>query len=74
MQDSQSPFEIEPPSAKKLLTSSMIALALAGVVLVTLILPAEYGIDPTGLGGAMGLTRLVHGHGRSSSGTGRCQL
>jgi hypothetical protein len=34
------------------------ALAAAAVVLVTAVLPAEYGIDPTGIGGALGFTEL----------------
>ncbi len=34
------------------------ALAGATVILATFILPAEYGIDPTGLGGRMGLLAL----------------
>lgn len=35
-----------------------IALLIAGVVLVGAILPAEYGIDPTGVGGLLGLMEL----------------
>jgi hypothetical protein len=35
-----------------------IALAVAAAILVTTVLPAEYGIDPTGLGKAIGLVRL----------------
>jgi len=38
--------------------ATLAALAVAGVVLVTAVLPAEYGIDPTGVGGAIGLTAL----------------
>ena len=34
------------------------AFAAAVVVLVTCVMPAEYGIDPTGIGGALGLTAL----------------
>jgi hypothetical protein len=58
VEDSRSPYEIEPPSARKLLTSSLLAVAVAAIVLTVMILPAEYGIDPTGLGTAMGLTSL----------------
>ena len=36
----------------------MIAVVVAAVVLVTAVLPAEYGIDPTGIGRALGLTAL----------------
>lgn len=40
---------------KKLLASTLIALAAAGVLLVTVVLPAEYGIDPFGVGSALGI-------------------
>ena len=36
----------------------LIALAVAGVILTVAVLPAEYGIDPTGAGKALGLTAL----------------
>jgi hypothetical protein len=45
-------------SNAQLLKAALVAVAIAAVVLVTTILPAEYGIDPTGLGGRMGLTVL----------------
>ena len=57
--DSRSPYEITPPSAKKLLISSLFAIAMAAVLLVAVILPSEYGIDPTGIGSALGLTALA---------------
>ncbi|MBL8265931.1 hypothetical protein [Steroidobacter sp.] len=53
-----SPFESNPPSAKKILISVGAALLGAAAVLVTIILPAEYNIDPTRIGGALGLTAL----------------
>ena len=53
-----SPFESHPPSAKRILISVVAALLGAAVVLVTIILPAEYNIDPTRIGGALGLTAL----------------
>lgn len=46
------------PSGKQLLLSMLIALVVAAVVLITAVLPAEYGIDPSGLGKRMGLTQL----------------
>ncbi len=49
------------PSRKKLLIGSAVALAVAGAGLVVFVLPAEYGIDPTGLGQALGLTKLSDG-------------
>lgn len=45
-------------SNAQLLKAALVAGAIAAVVLVTAILPAEYGIDPTGLGDRMGLTVL----------------
>jgi hypothetical protein len=53
-----SPFEADPPSAKKILLSVVAAAIGAGVLLMTVILPAEYNLDPTGVGGALGLTAL----------------
>ena len=35
------------------------AMFVAGVVLVTVVLPAEYGVDPTGAGNAFGLTQIA---------------
>ena len=46
------------PSAKKLLIGSAVALAVAAAGVMVFVLPAEYGIDPTGAGEALGLTRL----------------
>jgi hypothetical protein len=48
-----------PPSRKKLLLGIGGALAVAAVGLVVFVLPAEYGIDPTGAGKALGLTKLA---------------
>jgi hypothetical protein len=47
------------PSPNKLLKACLGALGLAAVLLVLVILPAEYGIDPTGFGGATGLSNLA---------------
>jgi hypothetical protein len=46
------------PSGGQLLTFTAIALAIAAVILVTLVLPAEYGVDPTGIGQRLGLASL----------------
>lgn len=45
------------PDAGRLVRATLLAAAVAGVLLATVILPAEYGIDPTGLGRATGLYR-----------------
>lgn len=46
------------PSTKSLLKATGVAALIGLLVLITAILPAEYGIDPTGLGKTMGLTVL----------------
>lgn len=48
----------ELPSGKTLMKATVLSAAVAGTLLVTTVLPAEYGIDPTGLGAKMGLTAL----------------
>ena len=53
-----SPFETNPPSAKRIVASVIAAIVGAAVVLVTIVLPAEYNIDPTRIGGVLGLTAL----------------
>ncbi len=53
-----SPTIATPPSRKKLLIGSAVAVGVAAVALVVFILPAEYGIDPTGMGEALGVTKL----------------
>lgn len=45
-------------SNKKIIRSSLVALCLAAVVLVLIVLPAEYDIDYFGTGKALGLTGL----------------
>ena len=46
------------PSGKRIARSVVIALVVAAVILVTAVLPAEYGIDPTGIGHALRLDEL----------------
>ena len=46
------------PTVAQLITATGLALLTAGVILITTVLPAEHGIDPTGIGKALGLTRL----------------
>jgi hypothetical protein len=50
----------EIPSLKKLVTATLVALAVACVILVTVVLPADYNIDPLGTGRALGLTQLAN--------------
>ncbi len=46
-------------SSKTLVKATLTAALLAAVLLVTVILPAEYNLDPTGLGKSLGLTKLA---------------
>jgi len=46
------------PSTARLLKATGIAVVVAGILLATAVLPAEYGIDPTGLGARLGLASL----------------
>lgn len=55
------------PSSKSLFKATGVAAVIGGAVLVTAILPAEYGIDPTGLGQVMGLTVLSQAHAAESA-------
>ena len=58
MYNTNLPSRAELPSHGKLLRSTAIAALIAIVLLVTAILPAERGIDPTGIGRALGLTKM----------------
>jgi len=58
MYNSDTPSRAELPSSKQLLRSTLIAMVVALVLLVAVVLPAEYGIDPTGIGGVLKLTAM----------------
>jgi hypothetical protein len=45
-------------SPRRLLLSTAIAALIAVLILVMVVLPAEYGIDPSGAGRLLGLTRI----------------
>jgi hypothetical protein len=47
------------PTVKQLARTTVIALAAAIVILLTLVLPAEYAIDPLGTGRWLGLTDIA---------------
>lgn len=46
------------PSNKSLIKATIVAFFTGCILLVTIILPAEYGVDPTGLGDKLGLTQM----------------
>jgi hypothetical protein len=51
-------YEAPLPSPRQLAKATCVAALVAGALLVTTILPAEYGIDPTGIGRLLGLTQM----------------
>lgn len=58
MFNSEKPNLDELPSSSQLIKSTIIAAVTAVVLLITVILPAEYAIDPTGAGRLLGLTQM----------------
>lgn len=48
----------ELPTTRALNKATLVAAGVAAVLLATTVLPAEYGIDPTGIGGVLGLTEM----------------
>jgi hypothetical protein len=58
MYNADVPPKSELPTSRALLKSTAIAAAVALVLLVTVVLPAEYGIDPTRIGRVLGLTQM----------------
>ena len=58
MFNSQLPSRDDLPSSESLLKSTLVALLAAIVILVTIVLPAEYGIDPTRIGRVLDLTQM----------------
>ena len=57
-EQTHAPAMPELPSKKQLNRATLIAAAVAALLLVTTVLPAEYGVDPTGVGRVLGLTPM----------------
>jgi len=58
MYNSDIPSRAELPSTRQLIRSTIIAAVSAVILLFTVVLPSEYGVDPTGIGRALGLTEM----------------
>lgn len=58
MQNANKPDPSELPTTRQLLKSTGIAVAVASALLVVVVLPAEYGVDPTRAGSLFGLTEM----------------
>lgn len=58
MYNTDFPDRADLPSTARLIRSSIIAGIAAVVILVTVVLPSEYGVDPTRIGSLLGLTPM----------------
>jgi hypothetical protein len=58
MFNSQLPPLSELPTSGQLVRSTILAIGVASALLVTVVLPSEYGIDPTGVGRILNLTQM----------------
>lgn len=58
MYNTDMPKREELPSTARLVRSTVIAAIVALILLVTVVMPAEYAIDPTGAGRLLGLTEM----------------
>lgn len=58
MYNSETPMGAELPTSGQLLRSTILAIIAAAAILVTVVLPAEYGVDPTGIGRVLQMTEM----------------
>lgn len=58
MHNGNKPNPDELPTSMQLIKSTILAAVAAAVILVTIVLPSEYAIDPTGVGKALGLAEM----------------
>ena len=58
MYNTNAPTRAELPTTGQLVRSTLLAAVSAVVLLYTVVLPAEYGVDPTGIGKTLGLTEM----------------
>jgi len=58
MYNTDLPTRAELPTTKRLIRSTVLAILAAAIILITVVLPSEYAIDPTGIGGVLGLAQM----------------
>jgi hypothetical protein len=58
MYNSDTPSRAELPTTQQLVRSTLLAAVSAAVLLVAVVLPAEYGVDPTGIGRVLRMTDM----------------
>ncbi len=52
------PPDRDLPTSQQLRRATILAVVVAASLLLTAVLPAEYGVDPTGMGRRLGLTQM----------------
>ena len=58
MFNSQKPQIEDLPTSRQLFRATALAVVAAGAMLVAVVLPSEYALDPTGIGRQLGLTQM----------------
>lgn len=58
MYNTETPTRAQLPSSGQLMRSTVMAFIAAAAILVAVVLPAEYGIDPTGIGRVLRMTEM----------------
>lgn len=58
MYNNQMPSQDDLPSSEQLRLSTILAAGVASILLVFIVLPADYGVDPTRVGRLLGLTEM----------------
>ena len=58
MFNTNKPSENDLPTSSQLLKSTMVAISVGCTLLILVVLPAEYGTDPTGVGELLGLKKM----------------
>lgn len=58
MYNTDLPTRAELPSSLKLMQSTLMAAIVALTLLITVVMPSEYAIDPTGIGRVLGLKQM----------------
>ena len=67
--DSPAKAGLYVPSGRRLVKATLVALVVAAIVLVTAVLPAEFGMDPLGTGRMFGLMDLFAAGGEEEAST-----
>ena len=58
MFNTHKPSENDLPTSSQLLKSTIVAICVGCALLILIVLPAEYGTDPTGVGELLGLKKM----------------